>query len=93
MAIAPKCCDCGAELDDPGALLFSPPTGHVVFKHHLCVNCYQSVLALISARRANRFQRPFVTPGALTVPDADEKPDPALIGFVEEGLTVDDLES
>jgi hypothetical protein len=29
----------------------------------------------------------------LTVPEATETPDPALIGFVEKGLTVEDMET
>lgn len=43
--ISVHCARCGKELAQPGALVFSPPdpcerTMSVVFKEHLCRNCY-----------------------------------------------------
>lgn len=40
MAITPTCRRCHGELDEPGGLAFSPPTGSVVTKHHLCADCW-----------------------------------------------------
>ncbi len=44
MTIAPNCAKCGKELEEFGALLFSPPTGeNKVDKFHLCVDCFRSL--------------------------------------------------
>jgi ribosome-binding protein aMBF1 (putative translation factor) len=44
MAIQPKCEMCGKELEDFGAILFSPPDEESkTLKLHLCVNCYKKV--------------------------------------------------
>jgi hypothetical protein len=42
-----KCDRCGRELNQPGALLFSPPQGEswLVAKHHLCADCYAVIAA------------------------------------------------
>ncbi len=46
MAIKPVCDFCKAELDDFGALLFSPPDeSDSVRKFHLCKKCYEKVIA------------------------------------------------
>ncbi len=48
MAISPICDACGKELQEPGALLFSPPPTvekHApVTKYHVCVPCYRELL-------------------------------------------------
>ena len=41
--IKPKCDYCGNELDDFGAILFSPPEGHDVKKYHVCKGCYSKL--------------------------------------------------
>lgn len=43
------CAMCGEPLDQPGALLFSPPAGDAVRKMHLDIDCYTEVLALMGA--------------------------------------------
>lgn len=45
-------CDaCAKELDEPGALLFSPPNGvdgaPKVFKWHFCVRCFEQLRSLM----------------------------------------------
>lgn len=46
--IDPICDKCGAELQQPGALMFSPPNSHSeVKKYHLCVGCWCVVMAEI----------------------------------------------
>jgi hypothetical protein len=44
-----KCDKCGRELSQPGALLFSPPTGEgwLVEKYHLCQDCWLATIALV----------------------------------------------
>lgn len=39
-----KCFRCHQHLEEPGALLFSPPEGARVDKYHLCVACWDEVL-------------------------------------------------
>jgi len=44
-----KCCRCLELLDEPGALVFSPPVpnekfGDVCAKDHLCVDCYAGLI-------------------------------------------------
>ena len=38
-----NCERCGEPIEIAAALLFSPPSGDIVRKHHLCGNCYQSI--------------------------------------------------
>jgi DNA-directed RNA polymerase subunit RPC12/RpoP len=40
-----KCDQCGRELQEPGALVFSPPKGQgwLVEKYHLCVDCWAQI--------------------------------------------------
>jgi hypothetical protein len=46
MAIAPKCDICNKELRAFGAILFSPPNENSeVKKFHVCVTCYENLLA------------------------------------------------
>ncbi|MEX2172374.1 MAG: hypothetical protein WD851_23845 [Pirellulales bacterium] len=44
-----KCDKCGRELHEPGALVFSPPTGEswIVEKYHVCAECWPTVLAML----------------------------------------------
>ena len=44
MSIKPVCDKCGKELDDFGALLFSPPNGNDVKKFHICKECYSKLI-------------------------------------------------
>ena len=37
------CERCGKPLQKPGALLFSPPRGDRVRKHHICRECYAAM--------------------------------------------------
>ena len=55
-----KCDRCGAELNQPGALLFSPPRGDgwLVEKYHLCVECYKRIAAELRTCDANRQKPP-----------------------------------
>jgi hypothetical protein len=70
MAIAPRCAFCHGELQEPGGLLFSPPTDETVVKLHLCVGCYNAVLA-------------FVKHGSTYLPeDDDEEPLDAGLGGI-----------
>ncbi|MEI6731532.1 MAG: hypothetical protein WCK90_02510 [archaeon] len=48
MAISPMCDVCKKELNEPGALLFSPPDGNSVKKFHLCKECYSRIVKIIS---------------------------------------------
>lgn len=49
MAIKPKCDKCGAELEEFGAILLSPPDRKSdVHKDHLCVKCYEYLKILIN---------------------------------------------
>ena len=44
MAIKPICDKCKKELNDPGALLFSPPDSSAnVRKFHICKGCYDQI--------------------------------------------------
>jgi len=44
MTINPKCDKCKKELEDFGALLFSPPNKEgKVEKFHICKNCYSEL--------------------------------------------------
>ena len=38
------CERCGAPIETPAALLFSPPDGDLVRKHHLCGKCYIAIV-------------------------------------------------
>jgi len=45
MAIKPICDKCKKELDDFGAILFSPPDkGNNVKKFHICKSCYDGII-------------------------------------------------
>lgn len=41
------CNKCNKELDRPGALLFSPPYGKIVYKYHICIECYYLYFSFI----------------------------------------------
>ncbi len=44
MAIKPICDQCNEELEDFGALLFSPPDKeNKTKKYHLCKNCFNKI--------------------------------------------------
>ena len=43
MGIKPICDFCKQELNDFGAILFSPPVGHDVKKYHVCKNCFEKM--------------------------------------------------
>jgi hypothetical protein len=51
-----KCNRCGDELKEPGALVFSPPTGDgwLVEKFHLCVDCWSLVSGQLKARSQSK---------------------------------------
>lgn len=59
MAITVTCLRCRGDLDEPGGLLFSPPSSRLarhgddlewtVTKDHLCATCYAIVKAWIEA--------------------------------------------
>lgn len=42
MALYIDCNKCGLSLDEPGALVFSPPSkfGSAVTKYHICESCF-----------------------------------------------------
>ena len=44
-----KCDICHNKLQNPGALIFSPPTmeAWIVEKYHICPNCWPTVMALL----------------------------------------------
>jgi len=45
MAITPKCDKCKQELQEFGAILFSPPDEKSqVKKYHVCVHCYREMV-------------------------------------------------
>jgi hypothetical protein len=46
-----KCDKCGTELQQPGALVFSPPTGEawLVEKYHVCAACWPALLEMLRA--------------------------------------------
>lgn len=41
------CHACKGLIEDPGALLFSPPKGITVRKYHLCSKCYNIIISSI----------------------------------------------
>jgi len=43
MSINPICDKCKKELEDYGALLFSPPNENNVKKYHLCKSCFEKI--------------------------------------------------
>lgn len=51
-----RCDRCGDELNQPGALLFSPPRddGWLVEKYHLCVECYAKIAAQPQSGQGNQ---------------------------------------
>jgi len=47
MAIKPKCNICKEELQDYGAILFSPPDKKsTVKKYHICLKCFKKIKKL-----------------------------------------------
>ena len=42
---------CNLELNDLGAILFSPPTEHRVRKIHICRDCYHSICKLFKINK------------------------------------------
>ncbi len=45
MSISPKCDKCQKQLNDFGAILFSPPdTKSKVLKFHICKDCYRELV-------------------------------------------------
>ncbi len=52
----PPCCDiCGKPLDEPGALLFSPPDQYsACVKNHVCKTCYVGFAGVILRARLER---------------------------------------
>jgi len=38
-----KCYKCGKDLEEPGALIFSPPKDNRVDKIHLCIICWRDL--------------------------------------------------
>jgi hypothetical protein len=49
MAISVFCSKCSEELEEPGALVFSPPQSDVVVnKFHVCKKCFKMVAFLIA---------------------------------------------
>jgi hypothetical protein len=44
-----KCDICDQTLQEPGALIFSPPTKEawIVEKYHVCADCWPAVVALL----------------------------------------------
>jgi hypothetical protein len=44
-----RCDVCQRELQEPGALVFSPPTtdAWIVEKYHVCKNCWPTILGLL----------------------------------------------
>jgi len=43
MAIKAICDFCKEELNEFGALLFSPPSGNDVKKYHICKKCFEEI--------------------------------------------------
>ena len=51
MAINPKCDACGAELNEAGGILFSPPSNeNTVNKYHVCKECYGDMEDLLGKK-------------------------------------------
>lgn len=48
-----NCERCGEPIELAAALLFSPPSGEIVRKHHLCGNCYQSIVQDFAISKSN----------------------------------------
>jgi hypothetical protein len=50
-----KCDLCDQELQEPGALIFSPPTNEVwlVEKYHVCADCWPTVAALLKVEQGD----------------------------------------
>lgn len=48
-----RCDICRKELQQPGALIFSPPTsdGWLVEKYHLCADCWLEVAGLLNRQK------------------------------------------
>ena len=42
------CSKCNGKLTELGAILLSPPSGDLVFKFHICKQCYNKFLDLIN---------------------------------------------
>ena len=56
--IKPICSLCGKELDDFGAIVFSPPDdNHKVEKHHICRACYYCNIFLLFYRRFGKIEK------------------------------------
>lgn len=41
MSLQINCDICEKPLEEPGALVFSPPNGTVVSKYHVCIKCFK----------------------------------------------------
>lgn len=41
------CDNCAQELMKPGAILLSPPDGHECDKFHICIDCYDKLMATL----------------------------------------------
>jgi hypothetical protein len=54
-----KCDKCHSELQEPGALMFSPPTTEswVVEKYHLCAKCWAELAALLKCKKPENANR------------------------------------
>jgi hypothetical protein len=53
--ISVHCTKCQSELEEPGALMFSPPGpfSGAVRKYHLCVTCWDEVMDFALGIRGN----------------------------------------
>lgn len=38
-----NCDKCHKEITEPAALVFSPPTGKMVIKYHICISCWNNL--------------------------------------------------
>jgi len=55
--IGPECYACERELSRFGAILLGPPDAcDTVKKHHLCVACYESVMASLEKSWTSKFR-------------------------------------
>jgi len=52
MSIRPECNKCLQELEEPGAIILSPPDGALVQKFHLCATCYGELVEWLEERGA-----------------------------------------
>jgi hypothetical protein len=50
MSIRPECNKCLQELEEPGAIILSPPDGALVQKFHLCATCYGKLVEWLEER-------------------------------------------